>query len=233
MAKVRIRAVACRDLDDELLGRLHAMANALMAEDIEHFRLHAASNDVVHVFEAAGGEVVGFQFWKSAPLGRSRVIVGGKLRVLPQFRGRGLHLESGLRFYLRTRLRHPLGRIYRVSMASMFGFVSITEALAEYRFYDPAPTDAEGRLLDGVFREMAGYNGFRIDEDGLFEVDIHMTPQTLQAFGDVYFARPAAVAYATRNPEFRTNGSYLGFWFRFTPRNVAALSRAVVRKRRR
>jgi hypothetical protein len=32
-------------------------------------------------------------------------------------------------------------------------------------------------------------------------------------------------------PAYRTNGCYLGFWFRFTPRNVAAPARAVARKR--
>jgi len=234
MEKVRIRAVACRDLDDELLDRLHELANGLMAEDLEHFRVHAAANDVVHVFEVAGtGDLVGFQFWKAAPLGSAHSIVGGKLRVLPQFRGGGLHLASGLRFYLRTKLRHPIARIYRLSMASMFGFVSITEALAEYAFFDPAATDPEGRLLASGFHEMAEENHFGIDADGLFAVDIFMTPQTLQGFGDAYFARPAAIAYAERNPAYRTNGCYLGFWFRFTPRNVAALARAVARKRRR
>ena len=232
MEKVRIRAVACRDLDGELLGRLHELANGLMAEDLEHFRVHAAASDVVHVFEVAGtGALVGFQFWTASPLGPAWAIIGGKLRVLPQFRGGGLHLASGLRFYLRTKLRHPFARIYRVSMASMFGFVSITEALADYTFFDPAATDPEARLVATAFHEMAEQNHFGIDENGLFAVDIFMTAQTVQGFGDAYFARPAAGVYAARNPAYRTNGCYLGFWFRFTPRNVAALARAVARKR--
>lgn len=234
MPELRIRAVACRDIDDALLRRLHGLANGLMAEDLEHFGVHAAANDVVHLFEAAGtGELAGFQFWKAAPTGRALAIVGGKLRVLPQFRGGGVHLVSGLRFYLRTKVRRPVARIYRLSMASIFGFVSITEALAEYAFFDPAATDPEGLMLASAFRKMAEEDHFGIDEDGLFAVDIFMTAQTLQGFGDAYFARPAAVAYAARHPAFRTNGCYLGFWFRFTPRNVAALVRAVARKRRR
>jgi hypothetical protein len=60
-------------------------------------------------------------------------------------------------------------------MASMFGFVSITEALADYTFFDPAATDPEGRLVATAFHEMAEQNHFGIDEDGLFAVDIFMT----------------------------------------------------------
>ncbi|HYO59262.1 hypothetical protein [Archangium sp.] len=93
-----------------------------------------------------------------------RVILGGKLRILPGFRNRGLHLLSGLTSFLQDKLRHPRSRHYRLSIASLF------------------------------------------------------------------FDRPAARAYAAVNPEFRTNGYYVGFWFRFTPDNLASLTRAPLRK---
>lgn len=234
--RVRLRSIRCRDLTDAEIIRLHRLANRLMAEDEEHFRVHAATNDVVHVFEcAATGEVVGFQFWKTMPLGRPRTsaIVGGKLRIAPEFRGGALHLLSGLRFFLRTQLSHPRTRFYRLSMASIFGFDSITAALAEYRFFDPSEHDADTRLVSGAFDELARESGFRIDDDGRVFVGIHMTPETLDRYPAAYFARPAARAYALRNPGFRTNGCYLAFWFRFSPRNLRALVGAIARKRAR
>src|SRR5262249_8618183 len=113
-------------------------------------RLHAETNDVVHVFEH-GGKIVGYQFWRTAPLDLpgARVILGGKLRVLPGHRGRALHLRSGLRFFLGCKARHPFTRYYRLSVVSLFGFVSLTSALAEYRILDPhpAPGDREGEAI--------------------------------------------------------------------------------------
>ncbi|WP_437614236.1 hypothetical protein WMF20_14915 [Sorangium sp. So ce834] len=96
---VRVETIERRDFDDQRLRELHALSNALMAERFEHFCVHARTDDVVHVFRRADtGAIVGFQFWKTAPLGlpRSRAIVGGKLRIPPDFRTRGLHLSSGL-----------------------------------------------------------------------------------------------------------------------------------------
>src|SRR5262249_61748474 len=119
---------------------LHALANRLLAEDFEHFCVHARTNDVVHIYERADtGAPVGFQFWRTADmeLPGCRAVFGGKLRVEPAFRRRGLHLRSGLRFYLETQLRYPRTRFYRLSLASMFGFVSITSALAGYRLVGP------------------------------------------------------------------------------------------------
>jgi hypothetical protein len=55
-------------------------------------------------------------------------------------------------------------------------------------------------------------------------------PETLARYSPEYFSRPAARAYAAVNPEFRTNGSYVGFWFRFTSDNLASLTRATMRK---
>ncbi|AUX31153.1 MULTISPECIES: hypothetical protein [Sorangium] len=96
---VRVETIERRDFDDQRLRELHALSNALMAERFEHFCVHARTNDVVHVFRRADTRaIVGFQFWKTARLGlpRSRAIVGGKLRISPDFRTRGLHLSSGL-----------------------------------------------------------------------------------------------------------------------------------------
>jgi hypothetical protein len=235
--RLRLRAVPRAAFTDDLIVRLHGLASRLLAEDLAHFRVHAEANDVVHVFEA-DGEIVGFQFWRTAPidLHGCRVILGGKLRVLPEHRRRALHLRSGLRFYLENQLRHPLTRYYRLALASLFGFVSITSALAEYRLFDPkpGPGDAEGHALRAAFASLAAESDFRLDpETGLFFVDIRIAPETLARYPASYLERPEAQVYARVNPGWRDNGCYVAFWFRFTPRNLASLLRKILRARAR
>jgi len=230
---VRVRSIPRRAFDPTLLARLHALANRLLPEDLDHFRVHAESNELVHVFEH-GGEIVGFQFWRTTPLDlpRARAILGGKLRILPAFRNRALHLRSGLRFYLQEQLRHPLTRYYRLSIASLFGFVSITSALAEYHVFDPRAADAEGRALRAAFERVAAENDYRLDpETGLIFVDISMAEETLAAFPASYFERREAKRYAELNPGFRENGSDVAFWFRFTPANLRSLLAKIRAKR--
>lgn len=231
---VRMDTVWHRDFTEELIAELHALANGLMAEDLAHFRVHAETNEVVHVFRRLDtGELVGFQFWRTAPMSLSgcRAIVGGKLRILPGFRGRGLHLLSGLRFFLESKARHPLTRYYRLSIASLFGFVSVTEALRSYQVLDPHDHSPEGRAVMAAFAERAAESHYRVDpETGLIFVNIFMTPETLADFGPAYFERPAARRYAAINPAYRSNGCYVGFWLRFTPDNLLSLVRAIGRK---
>lgn len=216
------------------LCELHAFSDRLMAETFEHFRQHALTNDVVHVFRRRDtGDVIGFQFWRTADISlpRSRVILGGKLRVDPAFRNRGLHLLSGLAFFLQQKLRHPFTRYYRLSIASVFGFVSIAGALRDYRFVNMRSRDREEQAVAESFRSLAKQNEFRLDEhSGLMFVNIFMTAGTLQAYPSAWFERPAARVYAAVNPGFRTNGCFANFWFRFTPRNLCALVRQIALK---
>jgi hypothetical protein len=234
-ARVRILSVPRRRFSAQLLERLHALSHQMMREELEHFARHAHTNDVVHVFQRADTrELVGFQFWRTTPveLPRARAIVGGKLRILPEYRRQALHLRSGLRFYARMQLAHPLTRFYRMSLASIFGFTSIASALAEYRLFEPGATDAEGRALAGAFAQVAAGSGYEIDPDtGLFDVRIFMTAETLQRYPQSFFDKPAARAYAAANPGYRTNGRYVGFWFTFSRRNLLALVRAIRRQR--
>jgi hypothetical protein len=231
---VEMETVRREALSEALIQELHAVANTLMAEDLEHFHVHAQANDLVHIFRRTDTRsIVGFQFWRTAPIGLpgGRVILGGKLRILPEFRNRGLHLLSGLTFFLQDKLRHPRSRHYRLSIASLFGFVSITEALARYHLFEPQHRTGELGAIREAFLALAEESHFRVDEErGLFFVDIFMKPETLGRYSPDYFDRPAARAYAAVNPEFRTNGSYVGFWFRFTPDNLASLASATLRK---
>jgi len=233
--RVRTRSVARRAFTPALLDSLYELANRLMAEDAAHFRVHAASNDVVHVFERADtGAPVGFQFWRTAAMARprQRALIGGKLRIDPAFRRRALHLRSGLRIYAESQLRHPRTRFYRLSLASMFGFVSITSALASYRLFDAAATDPDSRTVRGAFERMAADSHYALDPaTSLFAVGIRPTAQTLAQYSDAYYARPEAQVYARANPGWRSNGCYVGFWFRFTPANLWKLARTIAHKR--
>jgi hypothetical protein len=236
-ARVRIRSIPRRHFSPPLLAELHALSNGLMREELAHFRVHADTNDVVHLFERVDTRaIVGFQFWKtmSLELPRARAIVGGKLRILPEYRRQALHLRSGLHFYLAAQLARPHLRYYRLSLASLFGFTSIASALAEYRLFDPHAHDTEGRAVCAAFERLAAASHYEIDrERALFRVKIFMTPETLAAYPEAFFAKPAARVYAAANPDYRTNGSYVAFWFRFSPRNLLALVSAIRRARSR
>ena len=234
---VRLETLWRSDFTEPRIRELYALASSLMAEELDHFRVHAETNDLVHVFRRADtGAVVGFQFWKTAPIGlpRSRAIVGGKLRIVPEFRGRGLHLISGLLFFLAVKRKDPLTRFYRLGIASVFGFASITEALAEYQIFDPRRRSEEDNAVRAAFVALAEESHFRVDEEtGLFFVNIFMTEETRRRYPPSYFEKPAARVYASINPEFRSNGCYAGFWFRFTRANLLALTRVILRKLRR
>lgn len=231
---VRMERIRREDYSEALLRELHALSTRLMAEDLEHFLVHAQSNELVYVFRRADtGGIVGFQFWTTGPLAlpRSRVILGGKLRILPEFRRHGLHLLAGLSFFLENQLRHPRTRFYRLSIASIFGFSSITGALAHYELFDPKASGREAEAVREAFLARAEESHFRVDLDtGLFFVNIYMTPETLSRYPPAFFEKPAARRYASVNQEFRTNGSYVGMWFRFTPANLWSLARAITRK---
>jgi hypothetical protein len=233
--RVRLETVRCSTLSDERIRELYELANQLAAEDLEHFTIHARVNELVHVFRRADtDDVVGFQFWRTMPMNlpRSRLAPAGKLRIAPEFRNRGLHLLSMVLFFLRNKVGHPRTRYYCTEMASVLGFISVTEALRKHTVFDPSARDPEGRAIREAFEAQTKENHFELRDDGLFFVDIFLTADTLGRYPDSFWERPAAQAYASVNPDFRTNGCYAGFWFRFTPGNVASLSRRIARKLR-
>jgi hypothetical protein len=230
----RARSIPRRAFTPELLRSLHTLANRLLSEDADHFRVHAETNDVVHVYERTDtGEPVGFQFWRTAPmeLPGCRAVFGGKLRVDPAFRGRALHLRSGIRFYLENQLCHPGTRFYRLSLASLYGFVSITSALAHYTLFDARAPGAEARAIRSAFEAVAAQSHYHLDPaTSLFAVGITVTDETAAQYSAAYYERPEARAYIRVNPGWR-DGTNVGFWFRFTPANLAKMVRTIARKR--
>lgn len=231
--RVRLETVRRDALTDERIRDLHALSNRLATEDLEHFALHARTNELVHVFRRADtDEIVGFQFWQTMPLDRprSRVAPAGKLRMAPEFRNRGLHLLSMVLFFLHNKARHPFTRYYCTELASVLGFISVTEALADYTVFDPDADDPQSLAIRASLLAEAAESDFEVRDDGLFFVDIFLTAETFALYPATFFDRPAAQVYASVNPDFRTNGCYAAFWFRFTPRNVLSLSRRIARK---
>jgi hypothetical protein len=233
-APVRIDIVPVARLDAAAIAELHALANGLMREDLAQFTRHVGANDVVHVFrERRTGAVLGFQFWRHRldPNERLQYIMGGKLRMHPSIRRRGLHLCSGLLYAVERRLRRPDAPIVRLSIAALFGFVSISEALAHYLPYPAPASDPQHAAINAAFAEMAEFSRFVIRDDGLFFVNIYPTAETLARYPVAYFERDAAREYQRLNPGFRDNGCYIGFWFRFDRRNALSLLRAVWKRR--
>jgi len=232
---VRLETVRRGSLTAEHIRELHAFSNQLASEDLEHFAVQLRAYDLGHVFRRADThDVVGFQFWQSMPAGaaaRSRIVSWGKLRVAPEFRNRGLHLLSAVVFFFQNKVRHPFTRYTCVVLASVMGFISITEALADHTPFDPSQRSSEAGPVRDALLTLADEGHYEMREDtGLFFVNIFMTAETLGRYPASFFERPSAKVYASVNPDFRTNGCYAAFWFRFTPKNLAALTRTIARK---
>jgi hypothetical protein len=206
------------DWTPALLDELHTLAITMSAESREHFERHAISNDCVYLFRDQSA-LVGFQFWRTVALPQARLILGGKLRIAPSHRRRGLHLRAGLAYY------RAQGDAYRVSLAGLFGFVSITRALSHYEVISTATSPAW--LTDAV-GHIARESDFAFDPaSGLVRVGIQVTPAQLAAYPESFYASPQARAYAAVNPDYRTNGTYIAFGFPLSPANLAAMERAV------
>lgn len=231
---VRLQTVRRADYHDAFLRDLYALSSVLTDERWDAFRIHADTTALVHVFQdVRTGAPVGFQFWRvvAMELPRSYAILGGKLRVHPDFRRRGLHILSALLFYLRCKARHPGARFYRLSAAALFGFVSIVQPLAWYRFFDETDRSPAGLALARAFQIFADDNGFAMRAGGLVHTDVGVAETVLAQFGPAYFERDAARAYLARNPDFRRNRCSVAFWFRFDRRNLVAMTKSVLRRR--
>ncbi len=215
---------------DALLAELYALAITMSAEDRGHFLKHAYTNDTLHLFRAQDAHVVGFQFWRSdwAPNRNDRLIVGGKLRIAPRYRRCALHLRSGLAYYREQLCTHAETGMYRVSIASLFGFVAITRPLASYQFVSEGTLEPAQRWLCDVVDTLARDSDYAFDRSsGRVQVGIKMTESQLSGYPASFFQSAHARAYAERNPAYATNGSYLAFWFPLSTENLSGIERAI------
>jgi hypothetical protein len=136
-------------IDDATLRPLHAWSTRLMAEGYDHFARHALTNDELHVFRR-DGDLVGFQLWRAFTVARTRYVLGGKLRVDPSARSNGLHHASNLAVLRAQRAAHADLPLVRLSIASLFGFVSLARAMPRYQFVDAATEPVIAAVFERV-----------------------------------------------------------------------------------
>jgi hypothetical protein len=208
-------------IDDATLRPLHAWSTRLMAEGYDHFARHALTNDELHVFRR-GDEIVGFQFWRAFTMERTRYVLGGKLRVDPAARRNGLHHASNLAILRAQRAAHPAMPLVRLSIASLFGFVSLARAMPLYRFVDAATEPA----LAAVFERVAADNDYAFDPaTGLVDVGIAIPPDQLATFSRSYFEMPEARVYVGRNADFAHNRCFVAVAFDADEGNLTHLAK--------
>jgi hypothetical protein len=251
--RVRLESLAVVDLLPADIAELHVLASRMMTEPYAHFAAHVRTNDTVHIFrEVEGGQIAGFQFWRSEPArcadercadercadercadeqsADERIVLGGKLRVRPDVRRRGLHLVSGLCYYLEQAPLAVAGRpLVRMSIASLFGFVSIARHVDYAILVDG---EVDGWVCDEMER-LATESGFVYDRaTGLVHVGMAPTADELAAYPPEFYASPTARAFFARNPRFPSDPRFVAFAFRYTEDNVDRLYRAAAERSR-
>jgi hypothetical protein len=208
-------------LDDRVLVPLHAFASRLMAESYDHFARHARTNDELHVYRLRD-EIVGFQLWRTLGDAAHRFVLGGKLRIDLAARRNALHHASNLAMLLAERAGHPDAAITRLSIASLFGFVSLARVMPHYRFVD----DAAAPALAAVFGRVSADSGYVFaPKTGLVDVGITIPSDQLVCIDAGYLALPQARAYLARNADFARNRCFAAVAFEVDEVNVSSLIR--------
>lgn len=234
MSDVRIVRVAREAWTPELLCSLYALAITMSAEDYENFERHAQTNDCVHLFRLTSTDaLVGFQFWWNGAVHErdQHLVIGGKLRILPAYRRRALHLRSALATYTDVLQAFPGRTVHRMSFASLFGFVSIARAVQDHHFIATDTLPPHAQWLCTAATEHAVDSGYRFDAStGLVHVNIRPTPEQLAGYPASFFESPLARLYRERNRDYRENGCYLAFGFPLSAANLHVIDRAIREK---
>jgi hypothetical protein len=153
---ISVQAINSSDFDEELLGDLYNLAKESVEEDYLHFRDHAVTNDLCHVFtESAGKQLAGFQFWRFQPecgVAHAALLWGGKLRFRPAFRGRGLHLLANIlaEKQLREMLPSHKQKIYRIGLVNVFGFNSLAPGLHSIGTFPFTESDGDENMRSAI-----------------------------------------------------------------------------------
>ncbi len=214
-----------RSVDDRTMLGLHALANTMASEPYAHFLEHAHDNDVLYVFRGPDGEEAGFQFWKTfGEPGPVRYALGGKLRVRPEARRKGLHVAAGLALLHRERRAHPDARVRRLAIVNPFGFASLVRRLARWEWVGPGANEAIHPI---VARECEG-SGFRFDPTtGLAHVGITPTAGQIAAYPESFWSSELVRSYLAKNPRYREDGTNLVLVFDADDDNLEALGRSL------
>lgn len=234
---VRLVRVSRDEWTPALLRSLYALAITMSAEDYDNFERHALTNQCVHLFRLTTTDALaGFQFWWDGAAKLSdqdqHLVIGGKLRILPAYRRRALHLRSALAIYADVLRTYPGRTVQRMSFASLFGFVSIARAVRDHHVIATDTLPPHAQWLCGAASERALDSGYQFDpSSGLVHVNIRPTAEQLAGYPESFFESPLARAYIGRNRDWRTNGCYLAFGFPLSTVNLQTIDSAITERR--
>jgi hypothetical protein len=211
---VQVETVPTPLFDSCLYEELHALAQPLVHEDFDHFLRHCETNDLCHVFrDPACGAILGFQFWrlKQTTNPAVKLIWGGKLRIHPSIRGRGLHLLSNLMSF--EHFNNPSVRFYRLGLVNILAFNSITAGLAQYDVF-PFSKLIDADLFVPRLHDFCDENGFHFDEGtGAVDVGHTFSEDTLSrtAGTDGFWQRPKVKEFIELNPRWQDRDVFVGW----------------------
>jgi hypothetical protein len=198
--------------------------------------------------------VVGFQFWRCRPslLDPSyHVIRGGKLRLHPSCRRRGLHLLSNVLFAAQRKVAHPTTPLLRISIASVLGFAALSAGLRSVWFVrgdasvSPSclPTEREpctltGRdaheygVLNAELVDFCRTNNFDLDtRTGFIDVKIRMSDAEVQRVtSEPLRSHPGVRLYTERHPQCATSPQYMAAGWRVDAASATYMARAALQR---
>lgn len=240
--QLRVETIPRSKFGQELYEPLYDLANSLVHEDFELFCRHCDTNDLCHVFSDANcGSVRGFQFWRHKRTADPAVqlLWGGKLRMHPSIRRRGLHLFSNLLCYERfsaPSLLHTnsvVPRFYRMGLVNLLAFNSLTAGIEEYDTY-PFTRIRDSQLIVSDLHPFCDESGFRFDDQtGQVDVGQEFSKDTLSITADTgrgFWARPKVREFIDLNPRWEDRDVSIA-WEWNAP-NIAAVEAFVARKAR-
>lgn len=217
---------------DDLFERLYKVAcDSGIREHYDHFSRHCITNDFVHLFRDPQENLLGFQFWKSPPPEHAassvRIILGGKLRLLPDARRRGLHLYSNLCAFKYFASVNTTGcTFHRVGLVNIFGFNSLVVPGLEYDTFPFSATSSDARdVILPAITELSDAGAFTIDErTGVVDVGQTFSDAAIAPPGSPFWDRPAVRKFLELNPRWQDRDIFLSWpW---NPQNLACFEDA-------
>ena len=215
------------DLSPAELNELYQLSTAMAPETKDHWMVHVESQQDVHMYQSKGG-LVGFQFWGPRVVeGDLGVIRGGKLRVTPAVRGKGVPSLSGLIQLQNSIEADPQVKTWlRLSLASLKGYNSIRSSLDHIYFLNKKIKDPNWHaILHRACQQLCEQSQYQFDPStslvsvGIKPESVELTPAFLQ--------RPAVKEFETLNPDWRSNEKYLISAWDFDEKNITSLLRYI------
>jgi hypothetical protein len=194
------------------LREIHTFSISVLDEPFESFRLSALWHDIIYVFkESESNRMVGISFWRHESIelpngmGRIKVIVQGKLRILASYRRLSLHVWATLWYWFQLQIQYPWERIWFISIASLFNYVSMRKSVSKYYVMDgnyAGNVDLEA--LHRYTKIMIAHDNFEFDVGSSCRVNvfIKIDKKTLSEFPKSFYEMPESQDYIKANPRY-------------------------------